>query len=349
MVANDSRAPAHPEHCSRTPDRLTPVHVVVLAGGVGGSKFARGVLAAFPGATITVVGNTADDLTLHGMRICPDLDTMMYGLGGGLSPDRGWGRDAETFTVLEELRAHGVEPLWFGLGDKDLATHLIRTQLLNAGATLTEVTAALGRRWLPDRVRLLPMSDDRIETHVVIDDADSASGRRTVHFQEYWVRLRARPTARATVQVGGDDASPAPGVVEAIAGADLVLLAPSNPVVSIGPILGVPRIREAVTATDAPVVGFSGIIGGHPLLGMADKLLPTIGVDCTAGAVGRHYGPRSAGGVLDGWVVHHDDVAEVDAVVAAGLACWTDDLIMVDPAATARFVTAAADRMGVSA
>src|SRR5699024_7797950 len=160
MTANDSRAPAHGEHRSAAPDRLTPVHVVVLAGGVGGSKFARGVLAAFPEATITVVGNTADDLTLHGMRICPDLDTMMYGLGGGLSADRGWGRDGETFAVLEELRAHGVEPLWFGIGDKDLATHLIRTQLLNAGATLTEVTAALGRRWLPDRASLLPMSDD---------------------------------------------------------------------------------------------------------------------------------------------------------------------------------------------
>ncbi|HIT74995.1 MAG TPA: YvcK family protein, partial [Candidatus Avipropionibacterium avicola] len=145
------------------------MHVVVLAGGVGGSKFVRGVLAAFDSARVTVIGNTADDLTLHGLRICPDLDTMMYTLGGGISAERGWGREAETFSVLEELKAYGVEPTWFGLGDRDLGTHLIRTQLLDSGATLSEVTAALSRRWLPERMRLLPMSDDRIETHVVID------------------------------------------------------------------------------------------------------------------------------------------------------------------------------------
>lgn len=324
------------------------MHVVILAGGVGGSKFARGVVAGLPRADITVIGNTADDLTLHGLRICPDLDTMMYALGGGLSTDRGWGREGETFTVLEELRAHQVEPLWFGLGDKDLAPHLIRTQLLNAGATPSEVTAALGARWLPERVTLLPMTDDRVETHVVVADDEAPSQRRTVHFQEYWVRLRARPTALATVQVGQDTATPAPGVTEAIRAADLVLVAPSNPVVSIGPILGVPGIRDAIRATPAPVVGFSGIIGGHPLLGMADKLLPTIGVDCTAAAVGRHYGSRGADGILDGWVVHHDDADGIDEVSAAGLRCWADDLIMVDPEATARFVTAAAERMGVA-
>lgn len=324
------------------------MHVVVLAGGVGGSKFVRGVVAGFPDAEVTVIGNTADDLTLHGLRICPDLDTVMYGLGGGLSTERGWGREGETFAVLDELRAHGVEPLWFGLGDKDLATHLIRSQLLSAGATLSEVTTALGRRWLPERVRLLPMSDDRVETHVVIADEAAPSRRRTIHFQEYWVRLRAEPTALDTIQVGRDSARPAPGVTEAIGAADLVLVAPSNPVVSIGPILGVPGIREAVVATTAPVVGFSGIIGGHPLLGMADKLLPTIGVECTAAAVGQHYGSRTGGGILDGWVVHQDDGAAIDEVATSGVHCWTDDLIMTDPEATARFVTAAASRMGVA-
>lgn len=318
---------------------------MVLAGGVGGSKFVRGVLAAFDSARVTVIGNTADDLTLHGLRICPDLDTMMYTLGGGISADRGWGREAETFSVLEELKAYGVEPTWFGLGDRDLGTHLIRTQLLDSGATLSEVTAALSRRWLPERMRLLPMSDDRIETHVVIDDPDQASRRRTVHFQEYWVRLRAEPPARATVQVGIEDSTPAPGVLDAIGAADLVLVAPSNPVVSIGPILAVPGIRRAVIETAAPVVGFSGIIGGHPVLGMADKLLPTIQVECSAEGVGRHYGVRGRGGILDAWVVDDSDADAVPALVDSGLDSWATDLVMATPAVTAGFVAEAHRRL----
>lgn len=326
-----------------------PHRVVVLAGGVGGSKFVRGVLAAFPTAEVTVVGNTADDLTLHGLRICPDLDTIMYSVGGGISAERGWGREGETFVVLDELKAHGVEPTWFGLGDKDLATHLIRTQLLNAGAALHEVTAALGRRWLPDRMRLLPMTDDRVETHVVVADPASASGRRTVHFQEYWVRQRAALPAEATVLVGIDAATAAPGVVEAITEAEVVLVAPSNPVVSIGPILAVPGIRAALLASPAPVIGFAGIIGGHPLLGMADKLLPTIGVECTAGAVGRHYGARSAGGVLDAWVVHHTDAESVPELAGSGVRWWSDDLLMTSPEVTAGFVRRSLDRMGAAA
>lgn len=332
----------------REPDQPpAPERVVVLAGGVGGSKFVRGVLAAWPEAAVTVVGNTADDLTLHGLRICPDLDTMMYAIGDGISVERGWGREGETFAVLDELKAHGVEPTWFGLGDKDLATHLIRTELLATGAKLHEVTAALTRRWVPERVTLLPMTNDRVETHVVVADPSAPSGRRTVHFQEYWVRLRAEPPAEATVLVGIDDTIPAPGVTEAIAAADVILVAPSNPVVSIGPILAVPGMRAALLGTSAPVVGFAGIIGGHPLLGMADKLLPTIGVACTAGAVGRHYGARSAGGVLDAWVVHETDaVPELDGT---GLPWWTDDLVMASPEVTAGFVRRALERVGVTA
>lgn len=318
---------------------------MVLAGGVGGSKFVRGVLTAFPDAQVTVIGNTADDLTLHGLRICPDLDTMLYTVGGGISTERGWGREAETFSVLEELTAYGVEPTWFGLGDRDLATHLVRTQLLDSGASLTDVTAALARRWLPDRMRLLPMSNDRVETHVVVADPDSPSNRRTMHFQEYWVRLRAKPPALATVQVGIDEATAAPGVLEAIEGADLVLVAPSNPVVSIGPILAVPGIRRAMVQTAAPVVGFSGIIGGHPVLGMADKLLPTIGVECTAEAVGRHYAVRGQGGVLDAWVVHDTDADAVPSLSETGLRSWAADLIMSSPEATAQFVTDAHRRL----
>src|SRR6478736_3976643 len=206
------------------------MRLTVLAGGVGGSTFLRGLLKARPDAEITVVGNTADDITLFGLRVCPDLDTVMYTLGGGISTERGWGREDETWVIKEELAAYGVEPTWFGLGDRDVATHLVRTQMLDAGYPLSEVTEALCRRWRPG-VRLLPMTDDRVETHVAIADPDSPSGRRVVHFQEYWVRLRAQVPAETVVVVGLEESSPGPGVLDAITDADLVLLPPSNPVV----------------------------------------------------------------------------------------------------------------------
>ena len=158
---------------------------------------------------MTVIANTADDIWLHGLKICPDLDTVMYTLGDGIDAERGWGRRDETWSTKEELAAYGVEPTWFGLGDRDLATHLVRTQMLDAGFPLSEVTEALCRRWQPG-VRLLPMTDDRVETHIAIADPDSPSGRRVVHFQEYWVRLHAEVPAEAVLVVGQDDSSPRP-------------------------------------------------------------------------------------------------------------------------------------------
>lgn len=218
------------------------MQVAILAGGVGGSRFVRGVRAAYPDAELSVIMNTADDVTLHGLRICPDLDTMMYALGGGIDPVRGWGREGESWQVKDELAAYGVEPSWFGLGDRDLATHLVRTQMLDAGYPLSDVTRALCTRWLgtDSPVRLLPMTDDRVETHVIIDDPDGTPDgeplrRRSIHFQEYWVRWHAEPEARAVVQIGIEQATPGPGVLEAVRDADLVLVAPSNPVVSVGP------------------------------------------------------------------------------------------------------------------
>jgi len=329
--------------------RLTPVsivspsaphRIVVLAGGVGGSRFVRGALHAYPGAEVTVIVNTADDITLHGLRICPDLDTVMYTLGGGIDPERGWGRAAETWSAREELEAYGAQAGWFGLGDRDIATHLVRTEALNAGYPLSEVTRALAKRWLPPElgVRLLPMSDERVETHIAITDPSQPSGRRTVHFQEYWVGLHAEPDALAVVQTGLDAAEPAPGVLEAINDADLVLIAPSNPVVSIGPILAVAGIRTAVQRTAAPVVGFSGIIGAGPVLGMAHRLLPAIGVAVSALGVGRHYGSRRAGGVLDGFAVDTVDADTAAALSAGGLPTVATDLLMTEPAATAAFI-----------
>ncbi|WP_460743656.1 2-phospho-L-lactate transferase [Mariniluteicoccus endophyticus] len=325
----------------------TPDHVVVLAGGVGGSRFVRGVRAAWPDARIDVVANTADDVTLQGLRICPDIDTMLYALGDGIDPEKGWGRRDETWSIMEELKTYGVEPTWFALGDRDIATHLIRNQLVTAGATPTQITQALAARWLAHDplLRVLPMTDDRVETHVVITDPDAPSGRRAVHFQEFWVRLHAKAPVEQVLQVGIDQAKATPEVLEAIGGADLVLVGPSNPVVSIGPILATGGVRPALRATAAKVVGFSGIVGGAPVLGMADKLLPAIGVEVDAAAVGLHYGPRSKpGGLLDAWVMHTSDAASVESVEAQGLPSLATELLMTSPEATAEFIRAGVAR-----
>jgi LPPG:FO 2-phospho-L-lactate transferase len=316
------------------------VKIVVLAGGVGGARFLRGVLAAAPGAEVTVVVNTGDDVTMHGLRICPDLDTVMYTLGDGIDEERGWGRLGETWTVKDELAAYGAEPTWFGLGDRDLATHLVRTRMLDAGYPLSEVTAALATRWQPG-VRLLPMSDQRVETHVVVTDPET--GRpQAIHFQEWWVRHRASLAASAFVQVGVDDARPAPGVVEALTGADAVLLAPSNPVVSIGTVLGVPGIREALRDTAGRVVGVSPVVGGEVVRGMADRCLPVVGVEVSAEGVGRHYGARAEGGLLDAWLVHTGDAASVPGVDVRAV-----PLLMSSPGTTRALARAALDAAGV--
>ena len=326
------------------------MRITVLAGGVGGARFVRGLRATLRAAgddpQITVVGNTGDDIWVHGVRVCPDLDTVMYTLAGAISEERGWGREGETFAVKEELAAYGVEPTWFGLGDRDLATHLVRTQALNAGFSLSDVTRALCDRW-DIGVTLLPMSDDRAETHVVVDDpSGSRSGDGTpqqvaIHFQEWWVKHRASIPAHRFLIVGIDSARPAPGVVEAITDADVVLLPPSNPVVSVGTILAVPGIADAVRATAAPVVGLSPIIGGAPLRGMADACLDAIGVRTSASGVALHYGARSAGGFLDGWLVDEADADAVTVIEAAGIAARAVPLYMHDVETTAAMATAA--------
>ena len=315
------------------------VHIVVVAGGVGGARFLRGVRAAAPGADITAVVNTGDDVTLHGLRICPDLDTVMYTLGGAIDEERGWGRSEETWTVREELAGYGADPDWFGLGDRDLATHLVRTRMLDAGYPLSAVTEALAQRWQPG-VRLLPMSDQRVETHVVI--ADPGTGRRqAVHFQEWWIRLRAEPVPAAFVQVGVEDARPAPGVAEAFAAADAILLAPSNPVVSVGTVLGVPGLRAALLASPARIAGVSPVVGGAVVRGMADRCLPVLGIEVSAEGVGRHYGARGDGGLLDAWLVHTGDRADVPGVEVRSV-----PLLMTGPAATTALARAALDAAG---
>ncbi|AUG77558.1 2-phospho-L-lactate transferase [Kitasatospora sp. MMS16-BH015] len=310
------------------------MRIVALAGGIGGARFLRGLKDVItPDDEITVIGNTGDDIHLYGLKVCPDLDTLMYTLGGGIHEEQGWGRAEETWSIKAEMKAYGVGPEWFGLGDKDFATHIVRTQMLAAGYPLSAVTEALCDRWQPG-VRLLPMTDDRVETHVRITEQGAL---RVVHFQEYWVKLHAAVDAEAIIPVGAETAKPAPGVLEAIAAADVILLPPSNPVVSIGTVLAVPGIRAAVAAAPAPVVGLSPIVGGAPVRGMADKVLAAVGVEATAAAVALHYGAE----LLDGWLVDTADAAAVEPVTAAGITCRAVPLLMTDAEATAAMARAA--------
>ena len=316
------------------------MHITALAGGVGGARFLRGLLAhidrtpELEGSHVTVIGNTGDDITLFGLRVCPDLDTVLYTLGGGVNEAQGWGRTDETHHVQGELAAYGVTPQWFGLGDRDVGTHVARSLWLGQGLTLSQVTARLADRWgLPARgVTLLPMTDTPVETHVVLDECD---GERAVHFQEWWVRLRAAVPARRFVVAGMDGAVAAPGVLDAIRTADLVVFPPSNPVVSIGIILGVPGVRDALRGSRAPVVGVSPLIKGRPVRGHADACLEAIGVASTAGAVAGLYED-----FLDGWLVSEEDG---DVVSSGRLAVEARPLLMSSVEAAADIAGAAVD------
>jgi LPPG:FO 2-phospho-L-lactate transferase len=307
------------------------MNITVLSGGMGGSRFVQGVLdAVTPTDTVTVVANTADDITLFGLRICPDLDTVMYTLSGGIDPVRGWGRTDETWNAKEELESYGLGEAWFGLGDRDLATHLVRTSMLQAGATLSEATDRLCARWKPG-VRLLPMSDDAVETHI---DTTVDGERRRIHFQEFWIRYRAEVPVHGVEVVGAQGATAAPGVVDAIQGADVVLIPPSNPIVSVGPIVAVAEIRDAVRTTSAPVVGVSPIIGRSAVRGMANQLLSGLGIDVSASGVATYHGSRAANGILDGWLLDTADAGELGTVEALGIATRAVPLWMSDPAKT---------------
>jgi LPPG:FO 2-phospho-L-lactate transferase len=328
-----------PQQADTTP--ASGPKIAVLVGGVGGARFLQGVRELLPDADVSAIVNVGDDVWMHGLRICPDLDTCMYTLGGGIDTERGWGRVAETWHAKEELAEYHAQPDWFGLGDRDIATHLVRTEMLRAGYPLSAVTEALCNRWQPG-VKLIPATDDRCETHVVVSDPDNPGERRAIHFQEWWVRYRADIETHGFATIGADDAKPAPNVTQIIAEADAVLLAPSNPVVSIGAILAVPGIRGALRTTEAKVIGISGVIDGKPLRGMADECLSVIGVETTAEAIGRYYGARSATGILDGWLIHTTDTADVPGVEVRSV-----PLLMTDPPTTAEMVRQALDLAGV--
>ncbi|MFH8248828.1 2-phospho-L-lactate transferase [Microbacterium sp. B2969] len=313
--------------------------VVLLAGGAGGSTFAvglRDVLVA-AGGSLTVICNTADDLWVHALRVQPDVDSMLYGLAGVKDAERGWGRAGESERVSHELREWGLGWDWFALGDLDLGTHIARTSWLRDGDGVGAVVERLNRRWELGAT-LLPMTEDEVDTFVELDDG-------TIHFQEWWTRHRAKREPRGFANPGIESARPAPGVLEAIAEADVVVLAPSNPVVSIGPILGIPGIAPAIRAAKAHVVGVSPIIGGSPVRGMADVCLRAVGVECSATGVAGLYGARAAGGLLDAWLIAEEDAAEASRVAELGIHPVVTPLWMKDVALTR---TLAADALAAA-
>ena len=261
--------------------------VAALAGGIGAGKFLRGMARVVPGDDLTVILNVADDIVVHGLHVSPDPDSVTYWLGDAFDRERGWGRRDESFRATDELRAFGAPDAWFNLGDLDLAAHVMRSSMLRQGATMSQVVARVAERFGVG-ARLLPVTDDRVETR--IDAVDARTGERLdLHFQEYWVQRRASDAVKSVQFVGVEAARPAPGVLAAIEQADVVVLPPSNPVVSLGPILAVRGVRDAVGARRPAVVGVSGIVGGAPLAGMADKLMPAVGLEVTAAGAATAY------------------------------------------------------------
>lgn len=311
------------------------MRVVALAGGVGAGKFLRGLVRAVPPQDVTVVVNTADDVRLHGLHVSPDLDSVLYWLAGVADRERGWGRQGETFRALEELRRLGG-PAWFALGDLDLATHLFRNHLLSEGATLTEATTALCRAFEVAST-VLPMTNAPVATRVEV--VDEHGGALDLHFQEYWVARRAADEVKGIVYAGAAAARPAPGVLDSVAGADVVLVCPSNPVASIGPILAIPGVAEAIRARRPRSAGVSPIVAGAPLRGMADRLMPAVGLEVSA------YGAASAyRGLLSAFLIDERDASMAYRIETdLGMRVKAADTLMVGDDAAERVARAALD------
>jgi LPPG:FO 2-phospho-L-lactate transferase len=308
--------------------------LVALAGGVGAGRFLRGLVRIHPAEQLVVVVNTGDDLRMHGLAISPDLDSVTYTLAGVADEERGWGLAGETWNVRDALVRLG-EPGWFGLGDRDIATHLYRTRRLAEGATLSQVTAELCGR-MGVAAQLLPMSDDRVETRVEVDGPD---GPTDLSFQEWWVGRGAREEVRRVRFEGVERARPAPGVLGALATADGIVVCPSNPVVSIAPILAVPGVVEAVQAANCAKVAVTPIVAGAPVRGMADKLLPAWEVEVSARGVAGLYAD-----LVDAFVLDVVDADQADDVTALGLRAVVAPTIMhtvEDAAALAKAALAA--------
>ena len=307
-----------------------PLVITTLAGGVGAARLLSGLIQVVEPTELVAIVNVGDDLVLHGLEISPDLDTVTYTLAGAIDPDRGWGLSGETWQAMDVLRHYGGEA-WFGLGDRDLGTHLFRTARRRAGAPLSQVTAEIATAWGLE-LRLLPVTDDELRTRVTVRDDDPRPGheQEEISFQEYFVGRQHAVAVSAVRFAGAEAARPGPGVLSAIADADLVVIAPSNPIVSIGPVLAVPGVRQAVIDRRDDVVAVSPIVAGAALKGPADRMLGELGHESSVVGVARLYAEVAATLVVD-----TADADLADAVEAEGMRCVVADTIMSSPAASA--------------
>jgi len=310
--------------------------VAVLAGGVGAARLLRGLVELVPPADVTAIVNTGDDMVLHGLAVSPDIDTVTYTVADAIDPERGWGLRDESWHAMEALSRYGGVT-WFRLGDRDLATHMYRTQRLAEGAGLAAATAEIARAWDLE-LRVVPVTEQPLRTIITLaadEDGPTAiaagfAAGEEISFQDYFVRLQHAVPVAAVRFAGAESARPAPGVLEAITGADTVVVAPSNPIVSIGPVMAVPGIRDAVTARRDDVVAVSPLVGGRALKGPADRLLRELGHEVSVVGIARLYAPFVGTLVID-----EADAQQADGVRAAGLRCVVTDTIMRDPAAAA--------------
>jgi LPPG:FO 2-phospho-L-lactate transferase len=296
--------------------------LVSLAGGVGAARFLAGLVRVVEPADLVVVGNTGDDDEFHGLLVCPDLDSVTYTLAGASNQALGWGLEGETFACLDALDRY-QDDTWFRLGDRDLATHLYRSERLRAGATISTITAEIIAAW-GLKFRLLPMSDDPVRTRITTRETDGST--RELRMQEWFVRERAQPPVVAVRYEGAEAARPAPGVLEALQTADVIVLCPSNPVISIAPILSVPGIRDVLVARRDRVVGISPIVGGAPVRGPADRLMEPLGIDVSCVGVAKTYAPFCSTLVID--AVDESRAAEVQS---AGVNAVVADTMMRSP------------------
>jgi LPPG:FO 2-phospho-L-lactate transferase len=306
--------------------------VAALCGGVGAARFLRGLIEVVDPHRVVGVVNTGDDTVLHGLHVSPDLDTVVYTLADAISREQGWGLDGETWAAMEALTRYPSRFAWFGLGDRDLATHLFRTQRLGEGAALSTVTAEIAAAWGVD-VCLLPVTDDRLETRMDTEDEGE------IGFQDYFVRRQHAVAVRGVRFAGADTARPAPGVLDAVETAVVVVICPSNPIVSIGPLLAVAGVRDALVARREDVVAVSPIVAGAALKGPADRLMRELGHEASVVGVARLYAPLAATLVID-----EADAALAPAVEAEGMRCVVTPTIMAGPreaAALARVVIGA--------
>jgi LPPG:FO 2-phospho-L-lactate transferase len=289
--------------------------ITALGGGVGAAKFLRGLSKVINGESLTVIVNTGDDISISGLKISPDIDIVIYWLSDIVDRKKGWGIREDTFSCLEALTKFGLED-WFNLGDRDIATHIYRTYLRGKGFKPSEITVRIAKALDVGNIKILPMTDEDVETWILTDEGE-------MHFQEYLVKKQMKPTVKSVFIRGIEKANPAPGVIDAIEESRLIIICPSNPIISIGPILKIIKIREALQRTKARIIAISPLVGGKPLKGPADRLMKGIGLEVSSTQVAKLYKD-----FIDGMVIDEKDALEETAIKQLGIELFVLDTIM---------------------